>query len=62
MPEPEKPEPEKPDDGESKASDKTVSTMLLAILVGETVILILLAAGVVMLLGSVRKHKDNFWN
>lgn len=61
-PEPEKPEPEKPDDGESKASDKTVSTMLLAILVGETVILILLAAGVVMLLGSVRKHKDNFWN
>ena len=36
--------------------------MLLAILVGETVILILLAAGVVMLLGSVRKHKDNFWN
>ena len=61
-PEPEKPEPEKPDDGESKASDKTASTMLLAILVGETVILILLAAGVVMLLGSVRKHKDNFWN
>ena len=67
-PEPDKPEQDKPEDpkpGNQESggmTDRMMLTLIVAVLIGETVILILLAAGVVMLLRSVRKHRDNFWN